>query len=137
MGDALREGERSKNQRQLEKYEAWIREVEKRQAELAKSRTLYLRVFYVLPFVSLLAFAKSLGAGAAALFTALLMTLFGVYAVLVREGDYELNLKHTRRTAAELRKACAAEKQTDARVEKPIENENGESGAGELDSKLG
>jgi len=109
MVDATREP--SKDEKQLEKYETWIREVEKRQAELAKSRAAYMRFFYVLPFVSLVAFLKNVGVGAAALFTAVLMSAFGIYAVLVREGDYELNLKHTRKAAAALRKACESAKE--------------------------
>lgn len=108
MGNATRE--LSKDEKQLEKYEAWIREVETRQAELARSRDGYMRIFYVLPFLSLLAFFKNVGVGAAALFTAVLMSAFGIYTVLVREGDYELNLKQTRKTAAALRKACQKER---------------------------
>lgn len=109
MVDATRE--LSKDEKQLEKYEAWIREVEKRQAELAKSRAGYMRFFYVLPFVSLVAFLKNVGVGAAALFTAILMSAFGIYTVLVREGDYALNLKHTRKAAAALRNVCKAAKE--------------------------
>jgi hypothetical protein len=109
MVDAARD--LSKDEKQLEKYEAWIREVEKRQAELAKSRAGYMRFFYVLPFLSLVAFFKNVGVGAAALFTAILMSAFGIYTVLVREGDYALNLKHTRKAAAALRKVCKSAKE--------------------------
>lgn len=99
--------ERAKHQQvsQLDKYNDWIKELERRQAMLAKSRDAYLRFFYVLPAISLVAFLRNVGTGAAALFTALIMTLFGIYTVLVREGDYRAGLRAARAEAAKLKRA--------------------------------
>ncbi len=93
---------------QLVKYEEWIAELEKRQAELDRGRPFYLKCFYALPFVSLVGFAVSVGVGAGSLFTAVLMTVFGLYTVRVRASDYRTNLEGSRAQAAKLRASIEA-----------------------------
>ncbi len=90
----------------LAKYEAWIREIERRQAELGRNRTGYMRGFFLLPPLSLVGFLWGGKIGGGALFTGIIMAAFGIYTVLVREGDYELNLAHLRKHAAALREAA-------------------------------
>jgi hypothetical protein len=63
MGHKTFSEERVKHQKkkQLGKYEDWIREVERRQVALARNRDTCLRVFYALPFLSLVAFFRDVG----------------------------------------------------------------------------
>jgi len=84
-------------------YEAAIRELETRQAELEKNRGGYMKIFVALAVISAGGFFWNVWLGAATLFTGALMCLFGVYVVRVRAGDYALELEHLRETVAELR----------------------------------
>ena len=88
---------------QLEKYEAWIRELESRQKILASNRTAYLRGFVLAFALSALGFFWNTWIGAATLFTGILFCAFGFYVVMVREGEYVRDLKHTRREVHRLR----------------------------------
>lgn len=97
-----------RDEAQLAKYEAWIAELEKRQAALDDGRRLYVKGFYALPFLSLVGFVRSVGVGAGALFTAVLMTAFGLYTVRVRASDYRTNLEGSRAQAARLRASIEA-----------------------------
>jgi hypothetical protein len=91
---------------QLEKYEAWIRELESRQKILASNRAAYLRGFVVALVVSAAGFFWNTWIGAATLFTGILFCAFGFYVVMVREGEYVRDLKHTRREVYRLRAAA-------------------------------
>ncbi len=92
----------------LAKYEEAIRELEAREADLARSRGGYMKIFTALALVSLAGFFWNVWAGAATLFTGVLMFIFGVYVVRVRAGDYSLELMHLRETAEELRSTMRA-----------------------------
>ena len=96
--------EREKMESQLAKYDEWIAELEKRRGELDQGKALYTRLFYAFPVLSLLGFLKNVGTGAACLFTAVLMTSFGLYTVRVRASDYRTNLEGSRKMAQKLRK---------------------------------
>jgi hypothetical protein len=87
----------------LETYDAWLRELERRQEALQKERSFYQRSFLALPFISALGYAVSVWIGAAALFTGLIMCVFGFYVVVGRAREYEREILLTRRAADELR----------------------------------
>jgi hypothetical protein len=88
---------------QLVKYEDWIREIERRQADIGVNRPRYLRFLVGLLFASLLGFIWGAWFGAGTLVVGILMCAFGFYTVLFREGEYEKELVHLRHVAAGLR----------------------------------
>jgi hypothetical protein len=88
---------------QLEKYEAWIKELERRRDDIAKHRPGYIRLFIALPIVSLLGFIGGTWLGVACLLTGVLMFLFGIYTVLFRAGEYEKEIAALERVAKDLR----------------------------------
>jgi hypothetical protein len=87
----------------IAKYEAWIRELEERKARLGRTRGAWLRLFVAIAVASFAGFLFGPWIGAASAFTGVLMCLFGVYTVLVREGDYDRELAGARRDLARLR----------------------------------
>jgi hypothetical protein len=84
-------------------YEARIEEIERRQTNLARGRTGYMRLFVAIPVVSVLGFLFGVWFGAATLATGILMGIFGFYTVSVREGDYERELDGLRSVVDGLR----------------------------------
>jgi hypothetical protein len=107
--DDAREKAAARTRTQLERYETWVRELEARRAELLRNKPLYTKIFWALPPASLLGLLHSVGMGAATLFTAVLMTVFGFYTVAVRESDYRVGLKEARKRIAELKKELPPE----------------------------
>ncbi len=93
---------------QLERYETWVGDLEARRAELLRNKPFYTKVFLAFPPLSLLGLVHSVGMGAALLFTAILMTVFGFYTVRVRESDYRIGLKEAKKRIAELKKELPA-----------------------------
>ena len=87
----------------IAKLEAWIREVEARLARHRATKGKWLRGFVVLAIVSFAGFVLGPWVGAACAFTGVMMAVFGVYTVLVREGDYERDLENARRDVERLR----------------------------------
>ncbi len=90
----------------LAKYEAWILELESRQRTLATSRATYARLFAASLVLSFAGFFWNQWVGAGALLTGILFCIFGYYAIAVRQGDYERELKQTRREVARLRETA-------------------------------
>jgi hypothetical protein len=88
---------------QLAKYEDWIREIERRQADIAVNRPRYLRFLVGLLVASLLGFLVGTWFGVGTLVVGILMCAFGFYTVLFREGEYEQELVHLRNVAKGLR----------------------------------
>jgi NADH:ubiquinone oxidoreductase subunit 3 (subunit A) len=97
------ESSNADRRQKLAKYEASIREIESRQAELHASRTGYQRLFVAIAVVSALGFAWNKMLGAATLFTGVLMCAFGFYTVRVRLSDYRHELAGLREVAGQLR----------------------------------
>jgi membrane protein required for beta-lactamase induction len=94
---------------QLEKYEAWIRELESRQRDIASHRPGYLRLFVGIVVVSVLGFVWDVWFGVGSLVVGILMCAFGFYTVLFRQGEYTRELEDLRRTADDLRAADSTE----------------------------
>lgn len=109
-----REKAAARTRSQLERYETWVRDLEARRAELLRGKPFYTKLFLALPPASLLGLLHSVGMGAAALFTAVLMTVFGFYTVRVRESDYRVGLKEARKRIAELKKELPPEERASA-----------------------
>lgn len=107
--DEAREKAAARTRTQLERYETWVRDLEGRRAELLRNKPFYTKLFLALPPASLLGLLHSVGMGAATLFTAVLMTVFGFYTVRVRESDYRVGLKEARKRIAELKKELPPE----------------------------
>ena len=78
-------------------------DLEARKAALGRSRGAWIRFFIALAVVSFGGFFFGPWVGGASIFTGLLMCAFGVYTVLVREGDYDRDLAGARRDLARLR----------------------------------
>lgn len=91
------------NGERITKLEAWIRELETRKRELAKTRRSWVRGFASIAVVSFAGFFFGPWIGAACAFTGCLMAIFGVYTVVVRAREYEHDLAHARRDVARLR----------------------------------
>ena len=100
----MNEAERGAAREKLAKYEAWAREIEARQAALARSRTKWMRAFTVIVIASPLGFFFGAWMGASTVFTGVMFSLFGVYTVLVREAEYRRDLARTRAEIAQLRR---------------------------------
>jgi hypothetical protein len=94
---------------QLEKYDAWIRELERRQVDIAVNRPRYLRFLVGVLIASTLGFFWGVWFGFGALVVGILMCAFGFYTVLFREGEYEKELVHLRKVADDLRAQNATE----------------------------
>jgi hypothetical protein len=87
----------------LAKYEAAIRDVEARQADLSRNRAGYMRLFAALAVLSLGGFFWNRWLGVGTLLTGVLIYVFGVYVVRMRARDYRFELEGLRETTEELR----------------------------------
>jgi hypothetical protein len=87
----------------IAKLEAWIRELESRQRDLARTQGKWLRGFTGLAVGSLGGFVFGPWVGGACAFTGGMMAVFGFYTVLGRAKDYERDLENARRDVARLR----------------------------------
>jgi hypothetical protein len=85
----------------ISKYEAWLVELEARDAELARHRPGYLRLFGGTACASVLGFFWNVWVGVGSVLTGILVFVFGYYVLAIRRQDYAREIANAR---AELRR---------------------------------
>lgn len=97
------------NAERLQKYETWIRELERRETALAHRGPGFRRFFLGALVVSGGGFFVNPWIGVGTVFTGLMIWVFGLYVLRVRQNEYAHELQLARGEVARLRTGSRGE----------------------------